>query len=236
MFRLIHCSLYLLCSQEKKRKTHSSFFFFFIATPLFMENHADDEKWNVSCHINKQVCDSHQQLQLSQRVRLWTERKFRMWKHRIQAPDSWGTYERSGVSEPTLLYLPVHRTGFPRWLSRWRIRLQCRRHGRYGLDFWVRKILWRKTWQPIPAFLLGESHEQRSLAGYNPKGLKEPDREQWTGPILGKEDIKAVHCHPVYLTYMQGAWCEIPDWVNHKLELRLSGEISATSDMQMIPL
>ena len=40
MFRPICCSLYLLCSQEKKRKTHSSFFFF-IATPPFLENHAD---------------------------------------------------------------------------------------------------------------------------------------------------------------------------------------------------
>ena len=69
MFRPICCSLYLLCSQEKKRKTHSSFFFF-IATPPFLENHADDEKWNVSCHINKQECDSHQQLQLPQRMRL----------------------------------------------------------------------------------------------------------------------------------------------------------------------
>ena len=48
--------------------------------------------------------------------------------------------------------------------------------GDMGLDSWVRKILWRKAWQPIPAFLLGESHEQRSLAGYNPKGLKELDR------------------------------------------------------------
>ena len=57
--------------------------------------------------------------------------------------------------------------------------------------------------------------------------------EQWTGFKLEKEYIKAVHCHPAYLTYMQSRSCEIPDWMKHKLELRLLGEISITSDMQM---
>ena len=64
----------------------------------------------------------------------------------------------------------------------------------------------------------------------------EMEMKQQTGLKLGKEYVMAVHCHSVYLTYMQGAWCEIPDWMNHKLESRLPGEISATSDMQMIPL
>ena len=45
---------------------------------------------------------------------------------------------------------------------------QCRRHKRYRLDPWVGKILWRKAQQPIPVFLPGESHGQRSLAGYSP--------------------------------------------------------------------
>ena len=52
---------------------------------------------------------------------------------------------------------------------------------------------------------------------------------------LGKEYIKAVYCHPAYLTYMQSISCEIPGWMNHKLESRLWGEISITSDMQMTP-
>ena len=60
--------------------------------------------------------------------------------------------------------------------------------------------------------------------------------EQWTGSKSGKEEIKAVYCHPAYLTYMQSTSCEMPDWMKHKLESRLPGEISITSDTQMIPL
>ena len=64
----------------------------------------------------------------------------------------------------------------------------------------------------------------------------EPDMEQWTGSKLGKEYIKAVHCYPAYLTYMQSTPCELPGWMTHKLESRLPGEISTTSDMQKLPL
>ena len=63
----------------------------------------------------------------------------------------------------------------------------------------------------------------------------EPDMEQWTDSELGKEYIKAVYCHPAYLTYMQSTLCEMPDWMKHKLKSRLLGEISITSDMQMTP-
>ena len=63
----------------------------------------------------------------------------------------------------------------------------------------------------------------------------EPDVEQQTGSKLGEEYIKAVYCHPAYLTYMQNTSCEIPGWRKHKLESRLLGEISITSDMQMTP-
>ena len=62
----------------------------------------------------------------------------------------------------------------------------------------------------------------------------ELDMEQWTDSILGKEYVKAVYCHLAYLTYMRSASCEMPDWMNHKLESRLPGEI-ITSDMQMTP-
>ena len=54
----------------------------------------------------------------------------------------------------------------------------------------------------------------------------EPDVGQWTGSKLGKEYIKAVYCHPAYLTYMQSTSCEMPSWMKHKLESRLLGEIS----------
>ena len=59
--------------------------------------------------------------------------------------------------------------------------------------------------------------------------------EQWTGSKLGKEYIKTVYCHPVYLTSMQITSWEMPVWMNHKLESRLPEEISITSDMQMTP-
>ena len=52
---------------------------------------------------------------------------------------------------------------------------QCRRHKRYRFDSWVRKVHWRRAWQPIPVFLPRESHGQRSLAGYGPWGHKESD-------------------------------------------------------------
>ena len=63
----------------------------------------------------------------------------------------------------------------------------------------------------------------------------EPDMEEQTGSKLGKEYFEAVYCHPAYLTYMQSTSCEMPGWMRHKLESRLPGEISITSDMQMTP-
>ena len=61
------------------------------------------------------------------------------------------------------------------------------------------------------------------------------DVEQSTGFKLGKEYIKAVYCHPAYLTYMHSTSCEVPGWMNHKLESSFLGEISITSDMLMMP-
>ena len=58
----------------------------------------------------------------------------------------------------------------------------------------------------------------------------EPYMEQLTGSELGKEYIKAVYCHPAYLTYMQSPSCKMPGWMKHKLESRLPGETSITSD------
>ena len=59
--------------------------------------------------------------------------------------------------------------------------------------------------------------------------------KQQTGSKLGKEYVKAVYCHSVYLTSMQSTSCEMLGWMKHKLESRLMGEISITSDMQMTP-
>ena len=61
----------------------------------------------------------------------------------------------------------------------------------------------------------------------------ESSMEQWTGLQLGKEYVKAVYYRLVYLIYMQSTSCEMPDWVKHRLESRLSGEVSRTSDIQL---
>ena len=63
----------------------------------------------------------------------------------------------------------------------------------------------------------------------------EPDMEKQTGSKLGKEYIKTVYCHPAYLMHMQSTSYEMPGWMKHKLESRLLGEISITSDMQITP-
>ena len=58
-------------------------------------------------------------------------------------------------------------SGLPGWLSGKESTFQCRR---CGFHPWFRKILWKRKWQPTPVFLLGESHGQRSLAGYRSMG------------------------------------------------------------------
>ena len=63
----------------------------------------------------------------------------------------------------------------------------------------------------------------------------ELNMEQQTGSKQEKEYVKAVYCHPAYLTYMQSTSWETLGWKKHKLESRLPGEISITSDMQMTP-
>ena len=63
--------------------------------------------------------------------------------------------------------------GFPRWCSGKESACQRRTCRRCGFDPWVRKIPWRRQWQPTPIFLPGKSHEQRSLAGYSPRCHRE---------------------------------------------------------------
>ena len=64
----------------------------------------------------------------------------------------------------------------------------------------------------------------------------EPYMKQLTDSKLGKEYDKAVYCHSIYFTYMQSTSYEMLGWMSYKLEYRLLGEISTTSDTQMIPL
>ena len=71
----------------------------------------------------------------------------------------------------------------------------------------------------------------------NPELFKqlEPDMEQQTGSKVEKEYIRAIHCHPAYLTFIKSTSTEMWGWMDHNLESRLPGEISTTSDMQMTP-
>ena len=64
----------------------------------------------------------------------------------------------------------------------------------------------------------------------------EPDMEQQTGSKLGKEYVKAIYFQPAYLISMQSTSCEMLGWMKHKLESRMLGELSITSDIQMTPL
>ena len=58
--------------------------------------------------------------------------------------------------------------------------------------------------------------------------------EKWTDSKLRKEYVKAVYCHPAYLTSVQSMSCKMPGWMKHELESRLPEEISTTSDMQTL--
>ena len=65
--------------------------------------------------------------------------------------------------------------GFPGGTSGKELTCQCRTHKRLGFDPWVGKIPWGRKWQPTPVSLPGESHGQKSLEGYRPRGQKESD-------------------------------------------------------------
>ena len=85
---------------------------------------------------------------------------------------------------------------------------------------WEYQSIWPATWE---------------ICMQVKKQQLETNMEQQTGSKSGKEYIKAVHYHPAYLTYMQSTSCEMSGWMKHKLESRLPGEKSITSDMQMTP-
>ena len=88
------------------------------------------------------------------------------------------------------------------------------------LNRWEYQATWPASW---------EIHMQVK------KQQLELDMEQQTGSKSGKKYVKAVYCHPAYLTSMQSTSDEMPGWIKHKLESRFPGEISMTSDTQMIP-
>ena len=129
----------------------------------------------------------------------------------IKLPTSAGSLKKQESSRKTSISVLLT---MPKPLTVW-ITINCG-------QFWKRWE-YQTTWPPCWETCMPVKKQQL-----------EPDMEQ-TGSKLGKEYIKAVHCHSAYLTYMQSTSCEIPGWMKHKLESRLPGEVSITSDIQMIP-
>jgi hypothetical protein len=93
----------------------------------------------------------------------------------------------------------VTHCGLCRWLSGKESTCQCRRHRRFGFDLWFGKIPWSRKWQPIPVFLVGKSHGQRSLVGSSPCGCK---RWVWLSTCTfvthcseGRNPRGSVRCH-----------------------------------------
>ena len=83
----------------------------------------------------------------------------------------------TGLSDSAELTI---RKGFPGGASGKEPACQCRRYKRCWLDHWIRKIPWKRAWQPTSVFMPGESYGQKSLAGYSPWGGKESDRTEMT--------------------------------------------------------
>ena len=110
------------------------------------------------------------------------------------------------------------------------------------LLYWLHRSLWLCGSQQTGKFLKRWVYQTTWPASWVicmqvKKQQLELDMEQQTDSNSGKEYVKAVYCHPAYLTYMQSTSCKLPGWIKHKLESRLLGKISITSDMQItLPL
>ena len=132
----------------------------------------------------------------------------------IKLPTSVGSLKKQESSRKTSISALLT---MPKPLTVW-ITINC---GKF-FKRWEYQTAWPASWE----IYIQVKEQQLEL-----------DMEQQTGSKSGKEYIKAVYCHPAYLTYMQSTSWEKPGGMKHKLESRLLGEISITSDMQMtIPL
>ena len=130
----------------------------------------------------------------------------------IKLPTSAGSWKNQESSRKTSTSALLTR---PKPLTVW-ITINCRKF----FKRWEYQTTWPASWE-----ICMQARKQQL----------ELDMEQKTGSKSGKEYVKAVYCHPAYLTYMQSTSWETLGWMKHKLESRLLGEISITSDMQMTP-
>ena len=146
--------------------------------------------------------------------------KFQMFKLDLEKAEEWeiklptsiGSSKKQDSSRKASIYALLT---MPKSLTVW-ITTNCRK-------FFKRRE-YQKTWPSSWEICMQVSKQQLELG-----------MEQQTGSKLGKEYVKAVYCHPAYLTYMQSTSWETLGWKKHKVESRLPGEISITSDMQMAP-
>ena len=108
--------------------------------------------------------------------------------------------------------------GLPWWLNGKESACQCRRR---GFDPWVWKIPWRRKWQPTPVFLPGESHGQRSLAGYSPWGRKESDTT---------ERLQNNKTSDRYISYLMDVFHAIYTYMYHFVSNRGTQILSMNND------
>ena len=130
----------------------------------------------------------------------------------IKLPTSAGSWKKQESSRKTSISALL---SMPKPLAVW-ITINCGK-------FWKRWE-YQTSWTASREICMKVKEQQLEL-----------DMEQWAGSKLGKKYIKAVYCHPAYLTYMQSASPKMPGWMKHELESRLLGEITITSDLQMSP-
>ena len=126
----------------------------------------------------------------------------------IKLPTSAGSLKKQESSRKTSISALLT---MPKLLTVW-ITINCGK-------FWKRWE-YQTTWHASSEICVQVRKQQLEL-----------DMEQQTGSKSGKKYVKAVYCHPAYLTYMQSTLWDMLGWMKHKLESRLPGEISITSDM-----
>ena len=132
----------------------------------------------------------------------------------VKLPVSFGSQKKQGNPRKTTTYASLTiLKPFTVWIT-----TNCRK-------FWKR---WEyKSILPASSETYVQIKKQQDM---------ELDMEQWASSKLGKEYVKSVCCHPAYWIYIRSTSCKMLDWMNHRLESRLLGEITITLGMQMIPL
>ena len=115
-------------------------------------------------------------------------------------------------------------SGIPKWHSGKEPVCQCRRHKRFGFNPWVRKIPWRRKWQPAPGFLPGESHGQRNLVSSSPWARRELAMTEHT-PVHRFPSAPPAHCDSCQ---------QAPCLPFHTLQSNYQGHVSKTTSISSL--